>query len=83
MITIPSVRKCRRCGCTDIDACVDFLLGPCWWTEEDLCSKCEKEMLMYPIPEDREFCSECKERRSLNDIGLCADCDRKLPMPVT
>lgn len=33
-------RACRRCGCTDMKACVDDKLGPCWWVEDDLCSHC-------------------------------------------
>ena len=33
-------RTCRACGCTDHAACVDPVLGPCWWVEEGLCSHC-------------------------------------------
>lgn len=33
-------RVCRQCGCTEEHACVDAVLGPCWWVEEDLCSHC-------------------------------------------
>lgn len=29
-------KKCRVCGCTDIEACP----GGCYWVEEDLCSEC-------------------------------------------
>jgi hypothetical protein len=44
-----SVRTCRICGCTD-DNCFDcaYISGvPCWWVEEDLCSRCamEKKLL--------------------------------------
>lgn len=33
---------CRGCGCTDHDcsACVAATGGPCWWIEDDLCSRC-------------------------------------------
>lgn len=31
-----AVRTCRRCGCTDDQACP----GGCWWVSEDLCSAC-------------------------------------------
>jgi hypothetical protein len=35
----PEVRRCRKCGCTEFNAClVDGV--PCWWVEEDLCSAC-------------------------------------------
>lgn len=34
------VRACRRCGCTDDQACFDNDLGACFWVEEDLCSHC-------------------------------------------
>ena|SRR5690348_7929355 len=29
-------RRCRRCGCTDLNACP----GGCSWVESDLCSAC-------------------------------------------
>lgn len=32
-------RKCRVCGCTDLNACVTDGV-PCHWVEEDLCSAC-------------------------------------------
>lgn len=33
---LPSERTCRRCGCTDSNACP----GGCSWVEHDLCSAC-------------------------------------------
>jgi hypothetical protein len=52
MLTIPIVwdaereeyvfkdeRKCRVCGCTDLNPCVTNGV-PCHWVEEDLCSAC-------------------------------------------
>ncbi len=30
------IRKCRKCGCTEDNACP----GPCYWVEPDLCSAC-------------------------------------------
>lgn len=31
---------CRKCGCTQDDACHDHETGSCWWVEQDLCSAC-------------------------------------------
>lgn len=32
---------CRKCGCTERDACYDERTGTgCWWAEPDLCSAC-------------------------------------------
>lgn len=35
-------RACRVCGCTDDDCseCVEKQGYPCWWVEDDLCSRC-------------------------------------------
>ena len=35
-------RKCRVCGCTDTDCsqCIAAQGHPCWWVEDDLCSRC-------------------------------------------
>lgn len=35
-------RRCRVCGCTDLDCrgCIQRTGEPCWWIEEDLCSAC-------------------------------------------
>lgn len=34
--TLPTIRKCRVCGCDDFHACP----GGCSWAEPDLCSCC-------------------------------------------
>lgn len=34
--TLPTMRKCRVCGCDDFHACP----GGCSWAEPDLCSTC-------------------------------------------
>lgn len=38
-------RRCRVCGCTDLEACVEVLGDgmeiACVWVEVDLCSACE------------------------------------------
>jgi hypothetical protein len=39
-VNTSAVRSCRRCGCTAFDACVDPVLGPCFWVDDDLCSHC-------------------------------------------
>lgn len=35
-------RRCRNCGCTDLDCsqCIEKTGEPCSWVEEDLCSAC-------------------------------------------
>lgn len=38
---LAAVRRCRVCGCTDINGCQGFLSGPCSWAERDLCSICK------------------------------------------
>ncbi|MDE0165218.1 MAG: hypothetical protein OXL36_08995 [Bryobacterales bacterium] len=35
-----SVRSCRVCGCSDLDACIEPDGFPCCWVESDLCSAC-------------------------------------------
>lgn len=37
-----SARTCRVCGCTDDDCrqCIEAQGHPCWWVEENLCSRC-------------------------------------------
>ncbi len=40
-ITIPEVRKCRVCGCTDDHACE----GGCYWVAGDLCSQCADKIV--------------------------------------
>jgi hypothetical protein len=31
---------CKRCGCSQNDACYDTDTGSCYWVKEDLCSAC-------------------------------------------
>lgn len=38
------LQACRECGCTELNACTDEELGPCWWVAEDLCSHCQRDM---------------------------------------
>lgn len=35
-----NARACRRCGCTEISACLDADGEPCCWMDDDLCSVC-------------------------------------------
>ena len=39
-------RMCRVCGCTNDDCsqCIDARGHPCYWVENDLCSRCAREM---------------------------------------
>ena len=32
---------CRVCGCSEFDACLHEVAGPCSWAEPDLCSHCQ------------------------------------------
>lgn len=36
----PLPQICRGCGCTENDACVDRLRGPCGWARPELCTHC-------------------------------------------
>ena len=39
------VPRCRCCGCTDFDACVDPETGEaCHWVAPDLCSACDPSL---------------------------------------
>lgn len=42
---IEEARKCRVCGCTDLDCsgCFKRTGEPCHWVAADLCSACKKE----------------------------------------
>jgi hypothetical protein len=46
-------QRCRVCGCTDIDCrrCFELQGSPCYWIEDDLCSRCARIM-----EENREVC---------------------------
>ena len=46
---LPTIRRCRECGCTDFNACRTDT-GPCWWVEADLCSACATAT---PLPASR------------------------------
>jgi hypothetical protein len=37
-----SYGKCKKCGCTDENACYSDIHGTCWWVDEthELCSFC-------------------------------------------
>lgn len=35
-------KKCKVCGCTEHNSCVDKDGKPCYWAEPDLCSHCRK-----------------------------------------
>jgi len=41
-------RKCRVCGCTDMDCsgCIARTGEPCYWVEEDLCSACHERKVV-------------------------------------
>jgi len=37
--------KCRVCGCSDLDACVNNDGLCCYWVEDGLCSFCHEKIL--------------------------------------
>ena len=40
----PKIQKCRVCGCTEDNACVNDETGDtCYWVEDDLCSECAEK----------------------------------------
>lgn len=41
------IRRCRVCGCTDENACMTPH-GPCWWSDNDLCSACAEKRKVAP-----------------------------------
>jgi hypothetical protein len=45
----PSPDKCRICGCTDEEACVEG----CFWISKNLCSQCGLDTAKLP-PRERE-----------------------------
>lgn len=34
-------QKCKKCGCTETNACVDKNGQGCYWVEPNLCSECK------------------------------------------
>jgi hypothetical protein len=42
---------CRECGCSDMRACVDPVLGACSWVEPDLCSHCAADVDEHGVDE--------------------------------
>lgn len=73
----PKVQKCRECGCTDDNACVDEETGEtCTWAEDDLCSFCKDRMTAAENPEP-EVIEEPAE-----DKGWICDKGHKFPEPM-
>lgn len=60
-------QKCRVCGCTDLDCtqCIVAQGYPCQWVEDDLCSRCAKE-LGYRAAEPTEKTVSQKIRRCMD-----------------
>jgi hypothetical protein len=46
---------CRKCGCTDGDACFDPSFGTCGWAESDLCTHCVYGLYGRPNFTPEEF----------------------------
>lgn len=34
-------KKCKKCGCTQENSCIDKHNKPCYWQKDDLCSGCK------------------------------------------
>jgi hypothetical protein len=71
-------RRCRRCDCTDYNACiVDG--APCSWVEEDLCSACQAEDLervrLNNVAVGEQLAAERAEREELVTPELKAELD--------
>lgn len=54
-----SYGTCKKCGCTDKNACYSDQHGPCWWADEthELCSFCEESFASFDsieLPSDFE-----------------------------
>lgn len=62
-------RFCRICGCTDDDCsqCIEAQGEPCFWIEENLCSRCAKKIgwLKKPRPKKHDECDFCLKIRPL------------------
>lgn len=41
-----SIQSCHICGCTDDDChqCIEATGSPCYWAQDDLCSRCAAEL---------------------------------------
>jgi hypothetical protein len=47
VVDYEEIQTCGVCGCTDEDCsqCVEATGSPCYWVENDLCSRCAEEAL--------------------------------------
>ncbi len=73
-----TVRKCRKCGCTEDDCsqCIEKTGQPCHWVEEDLCSACVEEKTapadqnIEPSENDENLLVKAPERIQLTDAEI-------------
>lgn len=55
-------QKCRDCGCTQDNACVDKDGNACYWVEENLCSNCKTYVFFtYQGKKSKPVRTELKE----------------------
>lgn len=66
-----SARKCRACGCTDLDCSQCFAASgrPCYWVKDDLCSRCALEIAenncLSHAGNDRDTCDDLHQYMGL------------------
>lgn len=56
-------RKCRICGCTDTEPCIDSGGNTCAWAEYDLCTACDPETDIFEEQPRVQLYSEADLRR--------------------
>ncbi len=59
-------RQCRKCGCTDEQACP----GGCSWVENDLCSQCSRKVLKSSLKTRPEFTQLRKNNAEVDSMYL-------------
>jgi HNH endonuclease len=49
------IRTCKKCGCTQKDACVSATAGNCYWQLKDICSHCANKIADAKRASTNEF----------------------------
>jgi hypothetical protein len=51
---VKRAKKCRKCGCSERKACIEFdergRGWPCYWVSADICSGCDSKPRLPPPP---------------------------------
>jgi len=63
-----SYGTCKKCGCTDTDACYHLDFGPCWWVDEshELCSHCVEFSNDTAIELPCDFSEKKRQKEPIN-----------------